>query len=142
MNLEEKLNQLAVGLNGVTTETGLTFSTEIITGGDVDVLMVTVKDREEFPVYITVDESQILSITHLWTEDEVLPEKRTHLLETLLAMNVPVPLSSFSIVGKQYIIFGATSIKCSIDEMIEEIAVLSDNTLTAIEEMTEYLVAN
>lgn len=142
MNLEEKLDQLAVGLNGVTTEAGLTFSTEIIAGGDIDVLMVTVRSREEFPIYITVDESQILSIAHLWTENEVIPDKRTLLLETLLAMNVSMPLSSFSIVGKQYIIFGATSIRCTVDEMIEEIAVLSDNTLTAIEEMTEYLVAN
>lgn len=138
MTPEEKLNQLAVGLNGVTTESGLVLATEVM-AGDVDVLIVTVQDREEFPIYITVDESQILSITHLWTEDEVIGEKRTALLETLLAMNVSMPLSSFSIVGKQYIIFGATSTHCAIDEMIEEVSVLSDNTLTAIEEMADYL---
>lgn len=137
---EEKLNQLAVSLNGVTTESGLVLATEVM-AGDVDVLVVTAQDREEFPIYITVDESQVLSITHLWTEDEIISDKRTALLETLLAMNVSMPLSSFSIVGKQYIIFGATSTHCTIDEMIEEVSVLSDNTLTAIEEMADYLTA-
>ena len=140
MTPEEKLNQLAIGLNGVTTDTGLSFSTEVMTD-EVDVLVVTVQDREEFQIYITVDESQILSITHLWTEEEILADKRTILLETLLAMNVSMPLSSFSIVGNQYIIFGATSTQCTIDEMVEEVSVLSDNTLTAVEEMADYLAA-
>jgi uncharacterized protein YjfI (DUF2170 family) len=140
MTPEEKLNQLAIGLNGATTETGLSFSTEVMSD-EVDVLVVTVQDREEFPIYITVDESQILSITHLWTEDEIIADKRTALLETLLAMNVSMPLSSFSSVGNQFIIFGATSTQCTVDEMVEEVGVLSDNTLTAVEEMADFLAA-
>jgi len=43
-------------------------------------------------------------------------------------------------VGTQYIIFGALSVHAPLNEIIEEVVVLSDNTLTAVEELREYLV--
>ena len=139
MNLPQKLTELANGLNGIKSYAGLVFNTEMIPG-ETNVLVVTIEDREEFPIYITVDESQILCITHVWKEAEVVPEKHSELLETLLMMNLPMPLSSFSKVGTQYIIFGALSTHSSLEEIIEEIDVLSENTLIAIEELRDYLV--
>ncbi|EIJ43505.1 hypothetical protein BegalDRAFT_2664 [Beggiatoa alba B18LD] len=139
MTPQEKLNQLAVGLNGATGFNGLVFSTELMPG-DVDVLILTLGDREEFPIYITVDESQILCITHLWTETEVNPAKKMDLLDALLTLNIPIPLSSFSKIGQQYVIFGALSIHSSLDQVIEEVDTLSDNTLTAVEELSAYLL--
>jgi hypothetical protein len=139
MNLPQKLTELANGLNGIKSYAGLVFNTEMIPG-ETNVLVVTIEDREEFPIYITVDESQILCITHVWKEAEVVPEKHSELLETLLMMNLPMPLSSFSKVGSQYLIFGALSTHSSLEEIIEEIDVLSENTLIAIEELRDYLV--
>ena len=139
MNLPQKLTELANGLNGIKSYAGLVFNTEMIPG-ETNVLVVTIEDREEFPIYITVDESQILCITHVWQEAEVVPEKHSELLETLLMMNLPMPLSSFSKVGSQYLIFGALSTHSSLEEIIEEIDVLSENTLIAIEELRDYLV--
>ena len=120
MNLPQKLTELANGLNGIKSYAGLVFNTEMIPG-ETNVLVVTIEDREEFPIYITVDESQILCITHVWKEAEVVPEKHSELLETLLMMNLPMPLSSFSKVGSQYLIFGALSTHSSLEEIIEEI---------------------
>ncbi|MCP4696181.1 MAG: YjfI family protein [Gammaproteobacteria bacterium] len=139
MTPQEKLNELAAGLNGAVTENELTLNAEIMEG-DVEVLVVTITDREEFPVYLTVDESQILCISHLWTESEVEQNKRMDLLDAMLTMNVPMPLSSFSKTGNQYLIFGALSNRSPANDVIEEIDVLSDNTLTAIEELSEFLV--
>ncbi len=139
MNLPKKLTELTHDLNGIKSYAGLVFNTELIPG-ETDVLVVTIEDREEFPVYITVDESQILCITHVWKEAEIIPVKRTELLESLLMMNLPMPLSSFSKVGPQYIIFGALSTHSSLEEIIEEIDVLSENTLIAIEELRDYFV--
>ncbi|ALG68365.1 YjfI family protein [Beggiatoa leptomitoformis] len=139
MTPQEKLNQLAVALNGATGFSGLVFSTELMPG-EVDVLIVSLEHREELPVYITVDESQILCITHLWTEAEVEPTKKMDLLDALLTLNIPIPLSSFSKIGQQYVIFGALSVNSSSDQLIEEIDTLSDNTLTAIEELSAYLI--
>jgi len=50
-----------------------------------------------------------------------------------------MPLSSFSKMGHQYIIFGALSTRSDTDDVLHEIATLSDNTLDAIELMAEYL---
>jgi uncharacterized protein YjfI (DUF2170 family) len=137
MTPQQKLQQLAVGLNGAILDNGLSLSSEVL-AGEVDVLLTTVEQREEFPIYITVDESQILCITYLWTEAEVDPNKRIELLDTLLSMNIPMPLSSFSKIGNQYVIFGALSTHSSLEEILEELHVLSDNTLTAVEELAEY----
>lgn len=138
MTSQEKLKTLAAGLRDVTNHAGLVFNSEIMSG-EVDVLIVTIQDREEFPIYLTVDESQILCMTHIWTESEVISDKKTELLDVLLSMNIPMPLSAFSKIGHQYVIFGALSTQASINEVIEEIIVLSDNTLTAIEELQEFL---
>jgi len=138
MNLQDKLKELANSLDRVVTEEGLVFQTEIVSG-EVDVLVLTIEDREEFPIYITVDEGQILCITHLWKESEINPDKRLDLLDTLISMNVSIPLSAFSKVGNQYIIFGALSVRSSMESMIEEVCVLSDNTLAILEELKDYL---
>jgi hypothetical protein len=138
MTSQEKLKMLAMGLHGVTNHAGLMFNSEIMSG-EVDVLVVTIQDREAFPIYLTIDESQILCMTHIWTESEIIADKKTELLDVLLSMNIPMPLSAFSKIGHQYVIFGALSTQASINEVIEEICVLSDNTLIAIEELQEFL---
>lgn len=139
MTPTDKLQAFARNLNQLTTEQGLVLHAKILPNA-TDVLVLTIEDREEFPIYITTDAEQILCVTHLWKESEVTADKRTALLDVLLSMNVSMPLSAFSKVGTLYIIFGALSSQASLDELIEEISVLSDNTLMAIEELNEYLV--
>ncbi len=138
MSDKEKFKELESTLNGTQTEEGLNLSAEIIPG-EVDVLQVTVQDREEFPIYITLDESQILCVTYLWQESEVKKQYREELLDALLTMNIPMPLSSFSKVGNQYILFGALANTSSIEDIQHEISVLSENTLDAIEAVNDYL---
>lgn len=139
MILKDKLKALAKNLHNLSTEHGLILRTELLPG-EVEVLVVTIEDREEFPIYITLDKTQMLCITHLWKEAEVETHKRTALLEVLLSMNVAIPLSSFSKVGSQYIIFGALSLNAPLDEIIQEIITLSENTLNVVEELSEYLL--
>jgi len=143
MSNQEKLAELLVGLDGAVTDLELHCKAELIKGEEEgeDVLLVTIQDREEFPVYVTVDDSQILCISHLWKEEEVNADKRADMLEAMLTMNVPMPLSSFSKLGNQYLIFGALSNRVPVDEVIEEIETLSENTLTAVEEFAEFLNA-
>lgn len=136
---QQTLEYFTYSLDGTTTDNGLRLRTEIIPS-EIDVLCVTIEDREDFPIYITVDESQILCMSYLWREDEIKPESQLELLDTLLSMNLPMPLSSFSKVGEQYIIFGALWTDSTVDELIREIDYLSDNTLTAIEELWDFLI--
>lgn len=107
--------------------------------GDNSVACIKVEDRDEFPIYMTVDEGQILCITYLFGEDQVDPNKRAEMAESMLILNVSIPLSAFSKIGNQYIMFGALSPNSSIDDLLNEIELLSDNVLEAIEAVSDYL---
>lgn len=138
MNNSITVMQLAESLNAATSNNGTALTAEIIET-DLQVLQVLIQDREEFPVYVTIDDSQILCVSYLWREHEIIPDQREALLENLLALNIPMPLSSFSKIGQQYIIFGALSTRSDADTVRHEITTLSDNTLEAIELMADYL---
>lgn len=138
MNNQDRLNELCSALNQDGASEEMAFTGEMV-AGDVDVLQVTIQDREEFPIYVSIDESQILVITHLWRQSEVKQEKREALLDALLIMNLPMPLSAFSRIGEQYILFGALATSSSVEDIIHEIEVLSDNTLDAVEAVAEFL---
>ncbi len=138
MNPPITLEHLAENLEETRIADGLTLSMQII-DGEVDVLQILIESREEFPVYVTIDESQILCVSYLWKEQEILAGKRDELLDTLLTLNIPMPLSSFSKLGNQYIIFGALSNNSNIDDIVHEIAALSQNTLDALDLLIDYL---
>lgn len=136
---EQQLQEIRAGLDGVTTEEGTTFGAEMVVEGDVTLVKVELEDREEFPIFISVDEDQLVCMTYLWPESEVKADRRSELLEAMLTMNVPMPLSSFGKVGDQYLIFGAMAANADMAELQHELIVLSDNTLTTVEVFGEYL---
>jgi uncharacterized protein YjfI (DUF2170 family) len=140
MTSQEKLQQLVNELRGRCTKGGMEIQLEVIKADEMDVLIVQLEDREEFPIYVTVDNSQILCICYLWTEEDVKKARRGEMLDAMLTMNVPMPLSSFGKVGGQYLIFGALSSQADLNDIIDELDVLSSNTLIAVEEMAEFLV--
>lgn len=107
--------------------------------GEVEVVQVTFKDREEFPIYLTQSNSQMICICYLWRDEEVIAEKRLQMLENMLDMNIPMPLSSFGRIGEWYAIFGALDQDSSAASIIKELTVLSDNALDALDAMSEYL---
>ncbi len=133
-----KLEQLVKDLSENQLSDGTHLSIEMFDGENT-VACIKVEDREEFPIYMTADEGQILCITYLFSDDEVDPAKRAELAEAMLLMNVMIPLSAFSKIGNQYIMFGALSPRASIDELLHEIELLSDNVLEAIATMSDYL---
>lgn len=138
MSKQPTLEQLEASFIQASTDERMQFTAEVISG-DVPVLQVSIADREEFPVYITLDDSQILCVTHLWKEGEIKPGCKEELLDELMTMNLPMPLSAFSKIGTQYVIFGALSASAGIDEIIHEVEVLSENTLESFDGVAEYL---
>lgn len=134
----ENLERLIKDLTDKPLSDGTELSIEMFDGENT-VACIKVEDREEFPIYMTVDEGQILCITYLFSDDQVDPNKRAAMAEDMLIMYVSIPLSAFSKIGDQYIMFGALSPKSSIDELLHEIELLSDNVLEAIEAVSDYL---
>ncbi len=135
------IHKIADHLNslGEASETGMVFDCQPISG-EVDVLQISIVDREELPIFLSVSDDQILCITYLWGEEEVKADKRVAMLEAMLEMNIPMPLSSFSKIGDKYVIFGALSINSSNSDIEHELAVLSNNAVEVIMDMDEFLV--
>lgn len=134
------IHKIATHLNQLDdkTETGFNFDCTPI-NGDIDVLQVEVVGREEIPIFISISDNQILCIAYLWGEDEVKKELKTNMMEAMLEMNIPMPLSSFAKIEDKYVVFGALSVNSSLDDIELEIVTLSDNSLEVIAEMDSYL---
>ena len=107
--------------------------------GEVPVVQVSIEGRDELPIFITSSDMQIICICYLWTEEEVKPERRTELLESLLDLNPSVPLSSFGRVDGRYVLTGALGRDASVEDIAREVAVLSDNALDALDALSEFL---
>jgi len=121
------------------SETGMNFDCQPISG-EVDVLQITILGREELPIFVSVTDDQILCISYLWGVDEVKPGSLAAMHESMLEMNIPMPLSSFSKIGDKYVIFGALSISSTFNDLEHELAVLSNNSLEVIDDMSDYLL--
>ncbi len=129
------LKDLAIRLS----ETPDNFDCQLIPG-EVEVLQVIVDDLEEFPIYMSVSDTQVLFIPYLWTEADVDPGQRTTMLEAMLDMNIPIPLSAFSRIGDRYVLFGATRRDSSLEAIVTELHTLAENALDALEAMQEFFL--
>ncbi|GGB52483.1 MULTISPECIES: YjfI family protein [Shewanella] len=134
------IHTIASHLNGLCdqSQTGFQFDCYPI-DGDVEVLQVNVVGREEIPVFVSVTDNQILCISYLWGENEVNQARRAEMFETMLELNIPMPLSSFAKIDDKYVVYGALSVQSSMIEIEQELAVLSDNCLEVIDELVEFL---
>ncbi len=134
------IHKIATHLNQLQdeTETGFDFDCTPI-DGDIDVLQVEILGREEIPIFLSISDNQILCIAYLWGEDEVKTELKANMMEAMLEMNIPMPLSAFAKVEDKYVVFGALSINSTLDDIELEIVTLSDNSLEVISEMDTYL---
>ncbi|MDX2321142.1 MAG: DUF2170 family protein [Moritella sp.] len=135
------IHKIANYLNdlGDKSDTGYKFDCTPISG-DVDVLRVDIEGREEIPIFVSVTDEQILCIAYLWGENEVKTEKRVEMLEAMLELNIPMPLSSFAKIDDMYVVYGALSVQSTIADVEHELVVLSDNSLEVITELSDYLV--
>ena len=134
------IHKIATHLNQLegNTETGFNFDCTPI-NGDIDVLQIEIVGREEIPIFISLSDNQILCIAYLWGEEDVKAELKANMMEAMLEMNIPMPLSAFAKVEDKYVVFGALSVNSSLDDIELEIATLSDNSLEVIAEMDSYL---
>jgi len=134
-----ELNELSIKLACFETE-GVSFESFLIANeGEQDVLQVIVDGNDELPIFVTQTEEQLLCISYLFAENEVQADMRNELNETLLRLNVPIPLSAFAKIDDKYAIFGALSVNSSFDDITHELVTLADNAIDALEAVTIYL---
>lgn len=124
---------------GKNKESGFPFDVNPIPG-EVEVLQIVIEDREELPIFVSASEEQILCIAYLFKKAEVKPDSTNEMNQAMLGANISMPLSSFAVIDDQYVIFGALSVRSSLEDIVHEIEVLSSNIVEAIEALGEYLV--
>ena len=97
----EKLKTIVDALNGATTSDGLQIEAAIIDESEL-MAQVTVETREEFPIIVDINETQVLAIVNLFESEEIKEGLEAEMMEGMLSMNIPLPLSAFAKTGQQY----------------------------------------
>jgi len=134
----DKLNEVVAALNAATTEEGLAIRAEVVDAGE-QLIKVELEEREEFPIMLDIAEDQITAVVNLWGQNEVKEGAEAEMMSVMLSMNVALPLSAFAKTGGTYQLFGAMSANTVMENIVEEINVLSDNTLEVVDALGEYL---
>lgn len=134
------IKKLAIdlALRGKTAENSFAFDVTPIPG-EIEVLRISVEDKEELPIFVSVSGEQILCIAYLFKEKEIEAGKLDELNNTMLKTNITMPLSSFAKIDEQYVIYGALSVSSTLFDVIHELEVLSSNAVEALEAMETYL---
>lgn len=136
--MTDKLNEVVAALNAATTEEGLAIRAEVVDAGE-QLIKVELEEREEFPIMLDIEEDQITAVVNLWSQNEIKEGAEAEMMSVMLSMNVALPLSAFAKTGGTYQLFGAMSANTLMENIVEEINVLSDNTLEVVDALGEYL---
>ena len=130
------LDDLAFRLNDYVDEEGTTFDALVT---ENDILEVVCSNNDEFPIHVTMTETQILSVTPLFSVAEVQADKHDELNETFLRLSPAVPLSSIGLQGDTYILFGAMALDTRFEVIAYELEVQAENTIDVLEAVEHLL---
>ena len=131
------LDDLAFHLNEHAGEEGTTFDAVVT---EDDILEVVCSNNDEFPIHITRTETQLLSVTPLFSSEEVAPGNVDELNATFLRLSPAVPLSAVGLQGNTYILFGAMALTTRFEVIAHELEVQAENTIEVLEAV-EHLLA-
>ena len=130
------LNDLAFQLNEHTGEEGTTFDAVVT---DNDILAVVCSNNDEFPIHVTLTDTQLLSVTPLFSVAEARPDQLDELNATFLRLSPAVPLSSIGLQGDTYILFGAMALGTRLEVIAHELEVQAENTIDVLEAVEHLL---
>lgn len=124
------LDELSYRLNDHTTDEGTSFDALLMDNG---VLEVVCSNNDEFPIHLAITETQLLTVTPLFSLAEVAPNEVENLNKMLLQLAPAVPLSAFGLQGDTYILFGAIALGTSFEIIVHELEVQAENTIDVLE---------
>ena len=130
------LNELCLKLNQHETAEGNRFNAEV----KDEIIELTCSNAEDFPIRLSVTNQQIIAISHLFSEDNIIPKELASLNDSLLRLSPVIPLSSFGKDGKLYFIFGAMPLATVFENLAHELEVQAENTVEALETFQELMI--
>ena len=131
------LDELSYRLNGYTGDEGTTFDALVTDDG---ILEVVCSNNDEFPIHVTQTDTQLLSVTALFTQAEIQSGKINEVNEAFLRLSPAVPLSSIGLQGGTYILFGAMALSTRFEVIAHELEVQAENTVDVLEVVEHLLV--
>lgn len=120
-----KLEDLAFKLNTIESSSGARFAAEY--SEETDTLKVTCDINPEAMIFIVKSDEQIISVTPLFSLDEIEPANKAELFETLLRISPVVPLSSIGLQENNCVLFGAMPVTTLFDNIVHELECQADN---------------
>ncbi len=133
--MSSKLEGIATRLNTSTTQDGVTFFAQL----QDDMVEVICSNNDEFPIKIVETDTQLITVSHLFSVDEVASGAVNELNGILLSLNPAIPLSSVGLQNNQYILFGAMALETTFDNLMHELAVQADNVIDLLDAVSPSL---
>ena len=131
------LDDLAFQLNErPASSEGTTFDAVVTPDGIVEVVC---SNNDEFPIHLTRTDTQLLSVTPLFSAGEVAAGKVDELNATLLRLSPAIPLSSIGLQGDTYILFGAMALSTCFEVIAHELEVQAENAIDVLEAIESLL---
>jgi len=138
--MNNSLDKVQAALSDYITDDGCGFSVTATKTDEFTMLIIIREDIEEFAIHATASESQLLFNVALFDKTQIIEGKIPALNQMMLELNMAMPLSSFALTGNNYSIFGAMSIESDASQIQEEILVLSENIMDALEVCQNFLI--
>lgn len=138
--MNKSLEKVQAALAGYTVDGQVLFNVTSTNTDEVSMLTVIREDIEEFAILVTASETQLLFNVALFDRAQVLDQQLASLNEMMLTLNIAMPLSSFALTGGIYSIFGAMSVNSEASQIQEEVLVLSENIMDALEVCQQFLI--
>jgi uncharacterized protein YjfI (DUF2170 family) len=138
--MNNSLDKVRAALADYTAEDGSHFSVTATENEDISMLTIIREDIEEFAILATASDSQLLFNVALFDKGQIIDGQVAALNKMMLELNMAMPLSSFALTGANYSIFGAMSVESDPSQIQEEILVLSENIMDALEVCQDFLI--
>jgi len=138
--MNKSLEKVQVALAAYNAEEESLFNVTATDIDDISMLTIIREDIEEFAVLVTASDTQLLFNVALFDSAQVIEGQLASLNEMMLTLNIAMPLSSFALTGDIYSIFGAMSVNSEPSQIQEEVLVLSENIMDALEVCQQFLI--
>ena len=138
--MKNSLDKVQAALADYTTEDDSRFSVTATENEEFSMLTIIREDIEEFAIHATASDSQLLFNVALFDKGQIIDGQIPALHKMMLELNMAMPLSSFALTGANYSIFGAMSVDSDANHIQEEILVLSENIMDALEVCEDFLI--
>ncbi|MFQ3243917.1 MAG: hypothetical protein ACI9WC_003043 [Arenicella sp.] len=137
--MNEKLREIADQINYLSVKTDSVLNATVSDDGSN--VKIENNNNPDVEIVLIATENQLLSITPLFSVASVTPSRVAELDRALLAISLPMVLSSVSIQNDdRYVLFGSMAINTTIENLMYELEVQASNYDELMAALAEFIV--